>query len=99
MIKKDIIDRLHQDHGGMTLPEADAHTNTLLALLKQAMEEPEPVTITHFGKFHHKRRKVRDVIMPNGHELMSSAADRIQFLPCPSLKTIINAETGSKTEE
>ncbi|MDJ0835602.1 MAG: HU family DNA-binding protein [Acidobacteriota bacterium] len=92
MIKKDIVEQLHEEHGGMTLPETEEHVNTLLELLKDAMDR-EDVTITHFGKFRHKHRKVREIILPSGKKQLTNATDRIQFLPSPALKTKINSES------
>ena len=89
MIKKDIVEQLYADHGGMSRPETEEHVNTLLRLLKDGMDR-EDVTITHFGKFRHKSRKVREITLPDGNKQLSSGADRVQFVPSPALKTKIN---------
>ena len=91
MIKKDIIDQMYADHGGMSRPETEEHVNTLLTLLKEAMDKGD-VTITHFGRFRHKERKVREVTLPSGKKILTHATERIQFIPGPALKTKINGE-------
>lgn len=96
MIKKDIAVYLHERHGGMTLEEAERHTNTLLDLLAKAIMAEETVTITGFGRFRHKQRTVREIHLPNGETKLSSGGTRVQFLPSPKLKNTING--GSATD-
>lgn len=92
MIKKEIAQSLYDQHGGMTIAEAETHTQTLLDLISEALQNGESVNIANFGKFHLKKKKVREVTLPNGKTMLSNAGDRIQFLPSPKLKAYINAE-------
>ena len=92
MIKKDIINYLYDHHGGITRDEADRYTNTLLEILQDAMVENDNVTISGFGRFRHKRRTSREVVMPNGERRRTSEGERIQFLPSPKLKSFINSD-------
>lgn len=91
MIKKEIAKELHELHGGMTLAESEQHVNTLLDIMKEAFVAGDPLTITHFGKFKQKKKVVRDVQLPSGKQVMSSAGYRVQFLPSPKLKAKVNA--------
>ena len=90
MIKKDIAEELYQTHGGMTRNESEGFTQDLIDLLGQALVREETVTITHFGKFYHKQRPVREVIMPNGKQQLTNAGTRICFQASPALKTFLN---------
>jgi len=94
VIKKDIVDTLHGEHGGMSLQETDHHVNALLGLLGEAIQW-EPVTIANFGKFRQKERKVREIRMPDGTPKLTSGADRIQFIPSQALKTQLNQKDES----
>lgn len=92
MIKRDIVDYIYNNHGGMTRAEVEQYTDLFIEMLNAAVHENESVTITHFGRFRHKQRAVREVVMPTGKKVLSASGDRIQFLPSPKLKTLLNAE-------
>ena len=92
MIKKDLVFQLYQDHGGMPVNEVEAMTNSLLNLMTEILERREPLTITHFGKFQYKKRRVREITLPNGKKQLSSSSDRLQFLPSTGLKNAINSD-------
>ena len=96
MIKKDIVKHLHELHGGMTLAETESHTNKLLEIMKEIFHGEEALTITHFGKFRRKKRAVRDVVLPSGKQVISSAGERVQFIPSPKLKAFINTGEGGE---
>ncbi len=89
MIKKDIVDALHAEHGGMSLAETEAHVNALLAILGEAMQW-ESVTIANFGKFQSKRRTVREIRMPDGTRKLTTGAEKVVFIPSQALKTRLN---------
>ena len=91
MIKKDIIDYLHENHGGLTLEEVEGYTNVLMDLLKESIAARPGLTVKGFGKFRHKQKPVREVILPNGERLHTSGGERIQFLPSPGLKAYLNS--------
>jgi nucleoid DNA-binding protein len=91
VIKKEIAAYLYERHGGMTLDEAERNTNILFDMLGEAIVAEESVTITGFGRFKHKQRSVREVHLPNGERKLSAGGERIQFLPSPKLKTLINS--------
>ncbi len=91
MIKQDIVRHLHEIHGGLTMEEAEHYTDTLINLLKEAMSTESTLTIAGFGRFRHKRRSVREVVMPDGEHRLTTGGERIQFLPSPRLKAFINA--------
>ena len=97
MIKKDIVEALYEAHGGMSREEIDKYTNDLLELLSDAVVRNESVTVTHFGRFKHKRRIVREVIMPNGEVRLSGSGERVQFVASPTLKTFLNALDEDET--
>lgn len=97
MIKKDIVDQLYHDHGGMTRAETEQHVNMLLDILGDAINDG-PVTIANFGKFRHKSRNVREVTLPDGRKKLTSGTNRIQFVPSPALKTKINADSGDNPD-
>lgn len=99
VIKKDIVEYIYQHHGGMTREEVEEYTDQLLDLLGDAIHEDPSVTITHFGRFKHKTRSVREVIMPSGDKVLSASGERIQFLPSPQLKTRLNSEPTNQAEE
>ena len=90
MIKKDIARYLYETHGGITLDEAKRYTETLIELLEEAITAADSVSISGFGRFRHKQRRTREVVMPDGSKQLTSAVDRIQFLPSPKLKAEIN---------
>lgn len=92
MIKKDIVDRLYESHGGMTFDEAEEYTNEILDILRTGMLSEDGVTVAGFGRFRHKERAVREVTMPNGEKKLSASGTRIQFLPSPALKAYINSD-------
>ena len=96
MIKKDIIEALYQSHGGMSRDEVEKYTNDFIDLLGDAVVRNENVTITHFGRFKHKQRSVREVSMPSGEKRLSAAGQRIQFVASPTLKTFLNSDEESE---
>lgn len=91
MIKQDIVKRLWESHGGITHAEAEHYTSLILELLHSALLEPGPVTITGFGRFRRKAKKVREVVLPSGVRQLTTAGERIQFLPAAHLKAVLNA--------
>lgn len=92
MIKKDIVQYIYQRHGRHTLAEVEHYTDELFEVLQKTMQEEDSLTITHFGRFRHKDRRVREVTMPNGEKVLTSSLERLQFLPSPVLKTYVNSE-------
>ncbi len=91
MIKKDIIQAMSNQHGAMTLDEVGECLDTLLTLLRDNMAEG--ITIANFGKFRWKKGIVREVVVPTGKKVLTSATGRAQFLPSPKLKTYLNSTT------
>ena len=89
MIKKDVIRQIHQAHGGLSLKEIERHTQSLLALLERVIDA-EPLTISGFGRFQHKKRSVREIKMPDGRRALTDSTQKVQFLPSPALKTYLN---------
>ena len=97
MIKKDIAEDIYQDHGGFTRAEAEEYTNLILELLQDGIREDGSVTIAGFGKFHHKQKPIREVILPNGQKTVTKGGERIQFLPGNKLKARINARKDDES--
>ena len=91
MIKKDIARILYERHGGITFQEAEDYVNQLIELMKEATEEDQDLTITHFGKFRHKSKTVREIQLPSGAKQLTHSGTRLQFIPSAKLKTRINA--------
>ncbi len=92
MIKQDIVKRLWQTHGGLTRAEAEHFTNLILEILRTALADSEPVTITRFGRFRHKKKKAREVVLPNGVRRVTGSGTRVQFIPAAHLKAALNAD-------
>lgn len=92
MIKKDIVQYIYQRHGRHTLAEVEQYTEEFFDLLQKTMQEEDSLTITHFGRFRHKDRSVREVTMPSGQKVLTSSLERLQFLPSPVLKTYVNSD-------
>lgn len=93
MIKKDIARNLYERHGGMTMQQSENYVNAVIDILKEAAQQGDSVTITHFGKFRQKQKAVREIVLPTGKTQLTNAGTRLQFLPSSQLKTRVNAKT------
>ncbi len=101
MIKRTLVDYIYERHGGRTRAEVEENVDNLLDIIQEEIQKNETVTITHFGRFRRKQRNVREIILPSGDRILSTAGERVQFLPSPRLKTLLNEmpEDGEETLE
>ncbi len=90
MIKRTLVDFIYERHGGTTRAEVEENVDILLDIVQEAIQNNDTVTITHFGRFRRKQRNVREIILPSGDRMLSTAGERVQFLPSPRLKTLLN---------
>ncbi len=89
-IKKDIVERIYEKHGGISRDEASGYVTEILNILGSAIQGSEKVTIKDFGSFRAMKVGARRIKMPDGHWTRSLDHMRVQFKPSPKLKLLVN---------
>ena len=92
MIKKDLVRRLYEEHGGMALVELEQYADTFLDLLKNSLSREESLTVAGFGRFIRRQKSGREVLLPDGRRRWVESGAKVRFLPSPALKAQVNAE-------
>ena len=96
LTKAHLIDSLYNNVGFSRTKSTDV-VETLLEIIKSALEDGENVLISGFGKFNVREKKKRRGRNPaTGHDLMLQERKVITFKCSPSLRNKINGFGSSE---
>ena len=90
LTKKEIVGYLH-DKLGFSARSLSRVVDTMLEIMKTALERGEEVKIVRFGKFEPYRRPSRRGVNPrDGKEILIEEKKTVVFRPSPHLKKYVN---------
>ena len=91
LTKNEIINELHQRHGGIPREQMQQTIEALLEILRYALYEEGNLLISGFGSFKTKQKKTRTIRLPKG-TTAEVQGKRIRFIPANHLKKALNGD-------
>ena len=87
MTKAELVQKMHAKSGLATKVQTEAALDALVAVLSEAMEKDEHVSLTGFGSFKVVQRAARKGRNPRtGKEILIKASKAVKFTPAKALK-------------
>jgi DNA-binding protein HU-beta len=91
--RQDVIRGMMTEVDGLSYRMASASLEAFLAYITQALANHQSVTISDFGRFGVRRRRLRQGIHPQTHQSIQIPSATVPyFSPSPKLKKTVDGE-------